>query len=112
MKQISWDYFSVVELRTWTIIEVFDFPEAKKSAYKVIVDFWEEIWIRKSSAQITDLYTKEELLNKQIIWVLNFPPKQIGPFISDFLITWFIQDNWNVILAVPDKNCKNGLKLA
>lgn len=112
MKEINWEEFQQVELRVWTIIEAINFPEARKPAYKIRVDFWEEIWIKKSSAQITDIYTKEELIGKQIIWVINFPSKQVWPFISECLITWFIQDNWKVVLAVPDNNVKNGLKLA
>jgi len=87
MKQISWHEFEHVELRVGTIIEVEDFPEAKKPAYKIIADFGSEIGVKKSSAQITTLYTKEELLHKQIIGVINFPPKQIGPFMSEFLVT-------------------------
>jgi len=109
--KITWDDFEKVELRSGTITDVKDFPEARKPAYIITVDFGKEIGIKKSSAQITDLYTKEELLNKQIIGVINFPPKQIGPFISEFLITGLIQENGNVVLAVPDMNVKNGLRL-
>ena len=112
MKEITWNDFEAVELRTGTIIEVEDFPEAKNPAHKVKADFGEEIGIKKSSAQITHLYTKEELLGKQIIGVVNFPPKQIGPFRSEFLITGFFQEDKSVILAVPDKKVANGLKLA
>ena len=78
MKQISWNEFEQVELRIGTIIEVMDFPGARKPAFKLIVDFGKEIGIKKSSAQITEIYTKEELLNKQVIGVVNFLPKQIG----------------------------------
>ena len=112
MKEISWNDFEKVELRLGTIIDVKDFPEARKPAYIITVDFGEKIGIKKSSAQITDLYSKEELLNKQIIGVVNFPPKQIGSIISEFLITGLIQDNGNVVLAVPDAKVDNGLKLA
>ena len=112
MKEISWSDFEKVELRSGTITDVKDFPEARKPAYIITVDFGEKIGIKKSSAQITDLYSKEELLNKQIIGVVNFPPKQIGPMISEFLITGLIQDNGSVVLAVPDKKVDNGLKLA
>jgi len=112
MKEISWNDFDKIELRSGTIIDVKDFPKAKKLAYIITVDFGEEIGIKKSSAQITDLYSKEELLNKQIIGVVNFPPKQIGPMISEFLMTGLIQTNGSVILAVPDKKVDNGLKLA
>lgn len=112
MKQISWDEFENVEIRVGTIIDVQDFPEARKVAYKIIADFGEEIGLKKSSAQITDLYTKEELMGKQIIGVVNFPPKQIGPFISEFLITGFARKDGAVILAVPDKSSINGAKLS
>ena len=109
---INWKDFVNVDLRVGTIINVEDFPQARKSAFKVTVDFGEEVGIKKSSAQITDLYTKEELMGKQIIGVVNFPPKQIGPFISDFLITGFTQENGEVVLAIPDKKSINGSKLA
>lgn len=112
MKQISWNEFENVEIRVGTIIDVQDFPEARKTAYKVIADFGEEIGLKKSSAQITDLYTKEELMGKQIIGVVNFPPKQIGPFISEFLITGFARKDGAIILAVPDKLSINGAKLS
>lgn len=102
----------MVELRTWTITSVDDFPEARKPAYKVTADFWEEIGIKKTSAQVTDLYSKDELIGKQIIWVVNFPTKQIWPFTSEFLLTGFIKKSWEVVLAVPDKKIDNWLKLA
>lgn len=112
MKEITWNEFEVVELRSWTIIEVSDFPEARKPAYKITVDFWGKIWIKKSSAQITDLYSKEELIWKQILWVVNFPVKQIWPVMSEFLVTWFIQEDNSVVLAIPDKKVNNWIKLA
>ena len=111
MKEIVWKDFEQVELRVGKIIEVNEFPEARKPAYKIVADFGKSIGHKKSSAQITDLYTKEELLGKQIIGIVNFPPKQIGPFISEFLITGFTQENGNVILAVPDKESEIGSKL-
>jgi len=109
---IKWDDFERVELRVGTIIEVLDFLEAKKPSYKLKIDFGDNIGIKKSSAQITDLYKHEELLGKQVIGVVNFPPKQIGPYISECLITGFVQNDGAVVLAVPDKQVKNGLKLA
>jgi len=109
---IKWDDFERVELRVGTIIEVLDFLEAKKPSYKLKIDFGDNIGIKKSSAQITDLYKHEELLGKQVIGVVNFPPKQIGPYISECLITGFVQNDGVVVLAVPDKQVKNGLKLA
>ena len=112
MTEIEWNDFQKVELRVGTIIEVLDFPEARNPAYKVKVDFGEEIGVKKSSAQITGLYEKENLVGKQIIAVVNFPPKQIGPFISECLITGFYRDDGDVVLAVPDKPMQNGSKLA
>ena len=112
MNLISWDEFENIELRLGTIIDVKDFPEARKSAYKLLIDFGSEIGIKKSSAQITDLYSKDELLNRQVIAVTNFKPKQIGPFISEVLVTGFTQDDGSVVLTVPDKKMRNGLKLS
>jgi tRNA-binding protein len=112
MKKITWNEFQNVELRIWTIIDVQDFPKAKIHAYKITVDFWKKIWIKKSSAQITTLYTKKELIWKQIIWVINFPKKQIADFMSEFLVTGFVQEDKSVILAVPDKKIENWLKLS
>lgn len=107
---ITWDDFEKVELRVGTIIEVADFPEARKPAYKMVVDFGDEVGVKKTSAQITGLYTKEELVGKQIVGVVNFPVKQIGPFQSEFLCTGFYRED-GVVLAVPDKNIENGAKL-
>ncbi|MDH3689681.1 MAG: tRNA-binding protein [Gammaproteobacteria bacterium] len=112
MVEISWDEFERVELRVGTIIAAEDFPEARKPAYKLRADFGDPIGIKKSSAQITHLYEKEELLGKQIIGVVNFPVKQIGPFRSEFLVTGFGLEGGEVVLAVPDKTVANGLKLA
>ncbi|WP_456324763.1 tRNA-binding protein [Desulfonauticus submarinus] len=111
MEKITWDDFEKIELRVGTIIEVQEFPEARKPAYKLKVDFG-PFGIKKSSAQITHLYTPKELVGKQVIGVINFPPKQIGPFKSECLITGFIQEDGKVVLAVPDKPVENGLKLA
>ncbi len=112
MKSISWEDFDKVELRVGTIVDVQDFPEARKPSYIVWADFGGDIGIRKSSAQITQLYAKESLKGKQIVGVVNFPPKQIGPIRSEFLITGFVLHTGAVVLAVPDKNVPNGLKLA
>lgn len=108
---ISWDDFEAVELRVGTIIDVQPFPKARKPAYKLTVDFAES-GIKKSSAQITDLYKSEELIGKQVLAVVNFPPKQIGPFMSECLVTGFVRDDGAVVLAVPDKPVANGLRLA
>lgn len=109
---LSWEEFEKVELRTGTIVEAKEFPEARKPAYILYVDFGEETGVLKSSAQITDLYSLDELPGKQVIGVVNFPPKQIGPLKSECLITGFYNEDGAVVLAVPDKAVKNGLKLS
>ena len=109
MEQITRDDFEKVAIHTGTIVEVNDFPEARNPAYKLSVDIGGEI--KKSSARITDLYTKEELVGKQVICITNFPPRQIGPVKSEVLVTGFFNDDGHVVLAVPDKSVKNGLKL-
>lgn len=112
MSEISWNDFEKVELRIGTIIAVEEFPQARKPAWKLTIDFGDEIGNRKASAQITDLYNDQELVGKQIVGVVNFPPKQIGPFISECLVTGFVQADGSVVLAVPDKTVANGLRLA
>ena len=112
MQTISWEDFEKVELRVGTVVDVQNFPEARKPSYLVWVDFGAEIGIKKSSAQITHLYTKESLKGKQVMGVVNFPPKQIGPIKSEFLLTGFVLDTGEVVLAVPDKKVPKGLKLA
>lgn len=112
MNQIEWADFQKVDMRVGTIIDVQDFPEARKPAYKLQVDFGNEIGIKKSSAQITDLYTKEELIGKQIMAVVNFTPKQIGPIMSDCLVTGFHREDGAVVLVAPDMNLQNGARLA
>jgi tRNA-binding protein len=112
MKDISWDEFEQVELRIGTIIEVEGFPEARVPAYKVTADFGPQIGIMKSSAQITLLYTKEALLGRQILGVINFPPKQIGSFRSEFLLCGFYREDGAVVLAIPEREVPNGAKLS
>lgn len=112
MNLISWKDFQKIDMRVGTIIKVQDFPQAKKSAFKLFVDFGKTIGIKKTSAQITSLYSKEELIGKQIIGVINFPPKQIGNFMSEFLVTGLVQTNGEVVLSIPDKLVENGTKLA
>jgi tRNA-binding protein len=112
MVTIDWKDFEKVELRVGTIVDIQDFPEARKPAYILKVDFGSDVGIKKSSAQITHLYSKESLRGKQIIGVLNFLPKQIGPIRSEFLVTGFVQNSGEVVLAVPDKGVPNGLRLA
>ena len=111
MQEITWNQFEAVDLRVGKIIEVEDFPEARKPAYKITVDFGSEIGQRKSSAQITSLYSKENLLGRQILGVINFPPKQIGPVRSECLICGFTQDDGAVILAIPEREARLGAKL-
>ena len=110
MEQISWGDFEKVELRIGTILTVEDFPEARKPAYKITADFG-EFGVRKSSVQITTLYTKEELIGRQIVGVINFPPKQIGPFSSEFLTTGFADESGNVVLTQPERKVPNGTKM-
>lgn len=110
MKTISWQDFESVDIRVWTIVDVQDFPEIRNPSYKIWVDFGDEIWIKKTSAQITQLYTKEKLIGRQILWVVNFKPKQIGKFMSEFLITWVNSDNW-IVLSSLERRVENGSKL-
>jgi len=109
---LSWDEFKRVDLRVGTVVEVLDFPEARKPAYVVHVDFGPEIGVLKSSAQITDLYTKADLEGRQVVAVVNFPPKQIGPMMSECLITGFHRADGEVVLAVPDARVPDGARLA
>ena len=111
MNSISWTDFEKVEIRAGTVVEVKEFPEARKPAYKLLIDFGEEIGRKLSSAQIKDLYSLEELLGRQVICVINFPPKQIGPCISECLVTGLYQEDGSVVLAVPDKEVRNGARL-
>jgi len=111
MKEINWEDFTSVELRTGKIIKAEIFKEAKNPAYKLEIDFGDEIGIKKSSAQITDLYGLKDLIGKTIIAVVNFPAKQIGPFKSECLVTGFYDKEGAVILAVPDKEINRGSKL-
>ena len=108
MKHISWSDFEKVALRAGTVVEVQEFPEARKPAYKLKIDFGAEIGIKQSSAQITDHYRPEEVLGRQVICVINFAPKQIGPFVSECLVTGLYREDGTVILAVPDKKVGNG----
>lgn len=112
METISWQDFEKVELRVGTIVEVKDFPEARKPAYKVKVDFGPGLGIKQTSAQITTLYSKEELVGRQIVGVVNFPAKQIGPVRSEFLLTGFHREDGAVVIAVPEQPVPNGAKLA
>ena len=112
MDLIEWADFQKLELRVGTIVAADPFPEARKPAFKLTVDFGEEIGVRRSSAQITDLYSAEALIGKQVMAVVNFPRKQIGPFMSECLVTGFHRDDGAVVLAVPDSSVPNGSRLA
>lgn len=109
---ISFNDFMKVEIHAGTIIEVNDFPAARKPAYQLTIDFGEKIGIKRSSAQITVLYTKEELLGRQIIAVTNFPKKQIGNFFSEVLVLGTVADDGTVTLTSPTHQVKNGERLA
>ncbi|HHQ4470511.1 TPA: tRNA-binding protein [Aeromonas veronii] len=111
METISWQDFDMVELQVGTLVRVEPFPEARKPAYKVWADFGPELGIRKSSAQITALYQPEQLVGRQIIAVVNFPTKQIGPFQSEFLLTGFYRQDGAVVMAIPEQAVENGAKL-
>jgi tRNA-binding protein len=111
MEVIDWQDFVKVELRVGTVIEVMEFPEARKPAWKMRIDFGPEIGERVSSAQLKALYTKEELLGRQVIAVVNFPPKQIGPFRSEVLVTGFHDAEGRVVLVGPERAVPNGAKL-
>jgi tRNA-binding protein len=108
---INYQDFENVDIRVGEIIKVEDFPEARKPAYKLTIDFGKDIGIKKSSAQITKHYTKEELLAKQVIGVVNFNPKQIGPFISEVLTLGLPDEDGEVVLLFPSKKVPKGGKL-
>lgn len=112
MNLIDWSDFQKVDIRVGTIVEVNDFPEARRPAYKLTVDFGHEVGIKKSSAQITELYAKEDLLGKQVLAVVNFPPKQIGPFMSECLVTGLHRPDGSVVLSTVDMALPNGARLA
>lgn len=107
---LSWQDFEKVEMRVGTIVEAHDFPEARNPSYKLVVDFGPDIGRRKTSAQLTVLYSKEELVEKQIVAVINFPPKQIANFMSECLILGAVNGN-EVTLLKPDKNTLDGLRI-
>ena len=109
--EITWQDFEKVALRVGTILEVLEFPEARKPAYKIKVDFGDfgMLW---SSAQITHYYQKENLIGKQIVGVVNFPKQQIGKFMSEFLITGFADEAGNIVLTTLEKTVPNGAKMS
>src|SRR4051812_37562592 len=111
MQQIQWDEFLKVELRIGTVLEVMDFPEARKPAWKLRIDFGPEIGVKVSSAQIKALYLRDDLVGRQVLAVVNFPVKQIGPFLSEVLVTGFHDEEGRVVLAMPERAVPNGTKL-
>ena len=111
MQEISWADFEKIELRVGTVVEAQVFPEAHKPAYVLLIDFGEKIGVKKSSAQITELYEPADLLGRQVIAVVNFPAKQIGPLRSECLVTGLHRTDGAVALAVPDGAVPNGARL-
>ncbi len=111
MPAISWNDFEKIDIRCGTIIEVKDFPKARKPSYQFQIDFGAELGIKRSSAQVTHHYTKEELHNKQVIAVINFPPKQIADFFSECLVLGIYDENNDVILLQPERAVKNGQRI-
>ena len=108
---LTWSEFERVEMRVGTILEVNDFPEARKPAFQLTIDFGPVIGIRKTSAQITKRYTKEALVGRQIVAVVNFPKKQIGKFMSECLVLGAVGEEGDVILLAPDFKIENGLRI-
>ena len=108
--ELTWQDFEKIEMRIGTILEVKDFPEARKPAYQLVIDFGVEIGIKKSSAQITMRYTKEDLIGKQIVAVVNFPKKQIGTFMSECLVLGAV-NNEDIVLLTSDIKVENGLRI-
>ena len=108
---ITWKDFEKVDIRIGTIVEVEDFPEARNPAFILHVDFGVEIGLKKSSSQITDLYTKDQLQGKQVIAVVNFEPKQVGPIMSECLVLGFYRQDNSVVLATNDLPISNVSRL-
>lgn len=111
MNTINWNDFEKVEMRIGTILEVHDFPEARKPAFQLVIDFGQEIGIRKSSAQLTKRYQKEDLIAKQIVAVVNFSKKQIGNFMSECLVLGSVGDENDIVLLSSDMPVANGLRI-
>lgn len=108
---LSWQEFEKTEMRIGTILHVNDFPEARKPAFQLTIDFGETIGVLKTSAQITKRYTKADLINRQIVAVVNFPSKQIGKFMSECLVLGAVGKDGDVILLAPDFKIQNGLRI-
>lgn len=110
-KNLSWQEFDKIEMRVGTILEVCNFPEARKPAYKLTIDFGASIGLLKTSAQITKRYSKDDLQNRQIVAVINFPKKQIGKFMSECLVLGAVGTDGDVVLLAPDFKVENGLRI-
>lgn len=111
MQEVTFEEFAKIEIRVGKVIAVYEFPEARKPAYKMEIDFGSEIGIKRSSAQITKHYRPEDLIGKLVVAVVNFPPKRIAGFVSECLVTGFPDENGDVVLCVPDKPVPLGAKL-
>ena len=109
--EISFDDFLAVDIRVGTIIIAEDFPEARKPAYKLQIDFGDEIGVKKSSAQITDHYSTDDLIGRQVIAVVNFPPRQIGPVRSEVLTLGLSDEGGRIVLLAPDQKVPNGQRM-
>lgn len=112
METITWSDFEKIDIRTGTIVEAVTFPEARKPAFKLKIDFGSEIGIRKTSAQITALYQPEKLIGMQVVAVINFPPKQIGNYMSECLVLGSVDTNGVVTLLQPERKVENGLRIS
>ena len=110
MELVTWSDFEKIDIRTGTILKAEGFPEARKPAYRLLIDFG-PAGIRRSSAQVTQLYTAEELIGRKIVAVINFPPKQVANFISECLVLGAVQDDGSVVLLEPDRSTANGTRV-
>lgn len=110
MSDITWNDFEKIDIRAGTIIKADEFPEARKPAYQLTIDFG-ELGIRKSSAQITNHYSTQDLVGQQVIAVINFPPKKIASFVSECLVLGIYEENGSVVLLQPQRQVSNGLKI-
>jgi len=112
METISWQDFEKVQIRVGTILKVNDFPNARNPAYQLEIDFGAELGVKRSSAQITQLYERETLIGKQVVAVVNFPVKQIANFFSECLVLGVVGDNKEIVLLQPDRTVENGKRIA
>lgn len=110
-QQIGYDDFLKVDIRVGTVVEAVEFPEARKPAYKLKIDFGEEVGVKRSSAQITVHYRLDELIGRQVAGVVNFPPRQIGPFMSEVLTLGFADANGDIVLLEPERAVPNGSRM-